>query len=60
MKDFLKMLMLAAVVIQLFWIGSILQKIFDDRIIRVTEVNHYVVDIASHGTVVVPTELDKF
>ena len=59
-NDFIKMMLLVVIIAQLFWVGGLIQKIYEDRIIRVTEVNHYTVDIASHGTVVVPTELGTF
>lgn len=57
MKDFIKMMLLVIIMAQLFWIGSILQKIYEERTIRVTEIKHYAIDIASYGTVNVPDDM---
>ncbi len=59
MADFIMKLSLTIIIIlQLFWIGSTLDKIYDERTIRVTEIKHYAVDIVSNGSLTVPTELD--
>ena len=53
----LNALLLAAILAQLIWMGGLLQKMYDERIIRVTEIKHYAIDIASYGTVNVPDDM---
>ena len=57
MLNAIKAVLLAAILAQLIWIGGLLQKIHDERIIRVTEIKHYAIDIASYGTVNVPDDM---
>lgn len=50
--------LLLVIILQLFWITMILDSMLEDRVLRLTEIVTYNVDILSHGTIVVPTEID--
>ena len=57
MLKVLNALLLAAILAQLIWMGGLLQKMYEERTIRITEIKHYAIDIASYGTVNVPDDM---
>ena len=56
--DLVKIIISLMILFMLTRLNMTLDAIYEDRIIRVTEVNSYEVDIASHGNLTVPTEID--